>query len=140
MLNIIRVCFQIHITGTCTPDRKFFQFCSFLGLFLSHPCFLYHCSCFRDSLVSNYSDTPRLDKRGIGVRVLVEARDFSPQRSHQSWHPPNHLSNRQRGAKLEIKRLRCRCDHSHLFRVQITDGVVPPLSHLLNHSMEQSPS
>jgi hypothetical protein len=141
MPNIIRVCFQIHITGTAHimytavysylyTRQTNFQFCSFLGSFLFHPCFLYHCSCFRDSLVSNYSDTPRLGKRGIGVRVLVEARDFSPQRSQQSWHSPNHLSNRQRGAKLEIKRLRCRCDHSHLFRAQITDEVVLPLSHL----------
>jgi hypothetical protein len=125
-----------------------FQFCSFLGSFLSHHCFLYLRSCFRDSLASNYSDKARLDKRGIGVRFLVEARDFSPRRSHQSWHLPNHLSNRQRGAKLEIKRLRCRCDHSHPFRAEITEEsylhyptyLFTYLLYLLTHSMEQSPS
>ena len=118
---------SIHTYTKVYLNNRQTQFCSIVGLFLSPPCFLYHCCHFRDSLVSTYNDTPRLDKRGIGVRVPEQEQDVSPQRSNQSWHQPSHLSNRQKGAKLEIKWLTSQCDYSPPFRAEIRRSLTSTL-------------
>jgi hypothetical protein len=87
-ISFIKISFNTILTSICRPPRDLIA-----SGFPTRTVYTLLISYTTDDIIVGKATGYRLDDWGVGVRVPVGSRIFSPHRPDQVWGPPNLLSN-----------------------------------------------